>query len=105
MSDYANLREYCYALMNPDPPLDEGMLAWMAADKAAFENRNPEPEIEPALLLCRTQAEWFAVQDALSAEEPTEQQTALLAEVRGRAAPATPPPAEPPPAEEPPPVQ
>lgn len=100
MSDYANLREYCYALMNPDPPLDEGMLAFMAADKKAFENRNPEPEIEPALLLCRTQAEWFAVQDALSAEEPTAEQTALLAEVRGRA-PAPPPaaPADPPPTE------
>lgn len=96
MSDYANLREYCYALMNPDPPLDEGMLAFMAADKAAFENRNPEPEIEPALLLCRTQAEWFMVQDALSAEEPTAAQTALLDEVRGRAAPVTPPPVTPP---------
>ena len=101
MSDYGNLRVACYALMNPDPPLDEGMLAWIEAEKAAVENRNPEPEIEPALLLCKTQAEWFAVQDALSAEEPTAEQTALLAEVRGRA-PAPPPvtpPAEPPPIE------
>lgn len=104
MSDYANLREYCYALMNPDPPLDEGMLAFMAADKAAFENRNPEPEIEPALLLCRTQAEWFAVQDALSAETPTADQTALLAELRALADDDEPP-VTPPPVEEPPPTE
>ena len=105
MSDYANLREAYYILLNtpPDPP-PPGLLAMMDHDREVGGNRNPDPEIEPALMLCRTQAEWFAVQDALSAEEPTAAQTELLAEVRGRAAPATPPPTQPvtPPPEEPP---
>lgn len=100
MSDYANLREAYHVLLNtpPDPPAE--LMAMIDAEREAYANRNPDPEIEPALMLCKNQAEWFAVQDALVAEEPTAEQTELLAEVRGRATtppPVTPPPAEPPP--------
>lgn len=108
MSDYANLREAYYILATtpPDPPAE--YMAMIEKDRAAWANRNPDPVIDPALLFARNQAEWFAVQDALSTEEPTADQTALLAELRALAdddepetPPVTPPPADPPPTDPP----
>jgi hypothetical protein len=86
MSDYANLREAYYTLLNTPPEIPGDLQAAMDADREMHKHRNPDQPIDPALLRARNQAEWHLAQQALiDSETPDEERylaESLMAGVR-----------------------
>jgi hypothetical protein len=66
MSDYANLREAYFILLNTPAEMPEEMQEMINADRERWANRNPDPDLEPTLLAATTQAEWHLAQQALA---------------------------------------